>query len=228
MKQIIIISLAVITILSLLLSGCQGTGRAGGSQNIFSNGATSCDGDSICEVAKTVSTPRGSTGALILTSDAKSVIVDGSLNVVDGSLSAKSLTGTGNAYVCTDNYGNLFRSTTPCLQTAISASGTCKIFDVRESGNNNQRGLTGTAACSNQGLNCKNTFKLYKESFLDNSNKVQAVDTQFLWLDRCGDTIGVPNTRTNLPINSYTDYAEPYAGPHNLLEENVAVLCCSS
>ena len=41
--------------------------------------ANSCDADEVCEVAKTVSTRKGSTSALILTSDANSVIVEGNL-----------------------------------------------------------------------------------------------------------------------------------------------------
>ena len=42
--------------------------------------ANSCDADDVCEVAKTVSTRKGSTSALRLTSDAGPVIVDGPLS----------------------------------------------------------------------------------------------------------------------------------------------------
>src|SRR3989344_6507968 len=42
--------------------------------------ANSCDADTICEVAKTISTRTGSTSALTLTSDVKKVIVEGSLS----------------------------------------------------------------------------------------------------------------------------------------------------
>jgi len=113
----------------------------GGSYTVSAN---SCDADSICEVAKTVSTQAGSTSALMLTSDVKKVIVDGSLSagsvfingktvstnvgstsalmltsdvkkvIVDGSLSATKLAGTGNAYACVDSTGNLYRSLTAC------------------------------------------------------------------------------------------------------------------
>ena len=76
----------------------------GGSYTVSAN---SCDADSICEVAKTVSTQAGSTSALMLTSDVKKVIVD-------GSLSATKLAGTGNAYACVDSTGNLYRSLTAC------------------------------------------------------------------------------------------------------------------
>ena len=41
--------------------------------------ANSCDADDVCEVAKTVSTQKGSTSALRLMSDAGPVIVDGPL-----------------------------------------------------------------------------------------------------------------------------------------------------
>ncbi|PKM36747.1 MAG: hypothetical protein CVV06_09420 [Gammaproteobacteria bacterium HGW-Gammaproteobacteria-10] len=41
--------------------------------------ANSCDADEVCEVAKTVSTRKGSTSALILKSDAGQVLVQGPL-----------------------------------------------------------------------------------------------------------------------------------------------------
>ena|SRR3989344_2724709 len=69
--------------------------------------ANSCDADTICEVAKTISTRTGSTSALTLTSDVKKVIVE-------GSLLATNLAGNGSAYVCVDKTGNLYRSSISC------------------------------------------------------------------------------------------------------------------
>ncbi len=43
--------------------------------------ATSCDGDTICEVAKTISTKRGSTSSLILKSDNRLVVIEGDLKM---------------------------------------------------------------------------------------------------------------------------------------------------
>ncbi|MBI4155225.1 hypothetical protein HY498_04025 [Candidatus Woesearchaeota archaeon] len=107
--------------------------------------ANSCDADSICEVAKTVSTMAGSTSALVLTSDVKKVIVDGSLSansvyisgktisttpystsalvltsdvkkvIVDSDLYVQKLAGNGSAYACLDSYGKLYRSSKTCI-----------------------------------------------------------------------------------------------------------------
>ena len=69
--------------------------------------ANSCDADSVCEVAKTISTNKGSTSALWLTSDVKEVIVVGNLSV-------NALAGNGTAYACIDSYGKIFRSLIAC------------------------------------------------------------------------------------------------------------------
>jgi len=70
--------------------------------------AKSCDGDSICEVSKIISTPKGSTGNLVLTSDNKVVYVDGTLVVTN-------LIGNGTVYACINGQGVIFRSQTPCV-----------------------------------------------------------------------------------------------------------------
>ena len=59
------------------LLGCESSSQPTDPSTIIA--ANSCDADDVCEVAKTVSTRKGSTSALILTSDAGHVIVDGPL-----------------------------------------------------------------------------------------------------------------------------------------------------
>ncbi len=174
LKQIIIISLAVITVLSLLLSGCQGVGQAGGLPQIQtpSKPATSCDGDAVCEtknvdvtgdvavrgnIRTTGLTVRGDLtvgnvtlkeifstdpilGALLSAGDPRGgmggiihingvfvpnqgmtnwITARGNLGVV-GKINSSYLASwstpgiTGNAYVCADNNGVLFRSGVPC------------------------------------------------------------------------------------------------------------------
>ena len=92
--------------------------------------AVSCDEDDQCETksliadspsrigtvvidGKTISTKKGSTSALVLTSDVKYVVVDGSLNVLD--LSGHGNVSSSNAYVCTNINGSLYRSSKPCV-----------------------------------------------------------------------------------------------------------------
>ena len=58
------------------LLGCESPQPTDPSTKIAAN---SCDADDVCEVAKTVSTRKGSTSALRLMSDAGPVIVDGPL-----------------------------------------------------------------------------------------------------------------------------------------------------
>lgn len=68
--------------------------------------ANSCDADSICEVAKTVSTNKGSTSALVLTSDIKSVIVDGSLSAGNVNINGKTVStnkGSTSALILTSD-----------------------------------------------------------------------------------------------------------------------------
>ncbi len=74
------IALVVAVVASIATASITGNAIVG-SSNIKAN---SCDSDSICEVAKTISTNRGSTSNLILTSDTKGVIVDGVLSVNGG------------------------------------------------------------------------------------------------------------------------------------------------
>ena len=143
MKKMLVFGFISLIAMIVVLSGCSNiAGRAGAVvKPVIAN---SCDADSICEVAKTVSTRAGSTSSLVLTSDNKFVVVDGTIDignlriggksvstipgstsslvltadnkfvVVDGTLSATSLYGTGNAYACLDGEGKLFRSTKPC------------------------------------------------------------------------------------------------------------------
>ena len=59
------------------LLGCEPYQPNNSSAEIAAN---SCDADDICEVAKTVSTRKGSTSALILKSDAGQVVVEGPLS----------------------------------------------------------------------------------------------------------------------------------------------------
>ncbi|HIH19676.1 TPA: hypothetical protein HA244_00210 [Candidatus Micrarchaeota archaeon] len=75
--------------------------------------ANSCDADSICEVAKTVSTRAGSSSNLILTSDTRKVniqydlIIPGSLNTGDITIAGKTITtrlgSTGSLLLTADN-----------------------------------------------------------------------------------------------------------------------------
>ena len=143
----IIAVVAIVAVVLLVLNGnkLSSVGEVSRFVNARQINANSCDADSICEVAKTVSTKIGSTSALILTSDVKEVIVDGSLAagsvfingktvstnpkstsaliltsdvkevIVDGSLAATKLVGTGNAYICVDSEGYLYRSLTACI-----------------------------------------------------------------------------------------------------------------
>src|SRR3989338_6399671 len=143
MKKLFVFGTISLMVLVVILSGCAvGKATATTTSQIKAN---SCDADSVCEVAKTISTPAGSTSALMLTSDVKAVMVDGSLSAgsvtingktistlagstsalmltsdvkavtIDGKLSATGLAGTGSAYVCVDRFGTVFRSLTPCV-----------------------------------------------------------------------------------------------------------------
>lgn len=133
----VIVVVVVVAVLASFLTS-QLTGQVIGRSRAVR--ANSCDADTICEVAKTVSTAAGSGSALLLTSDAKQVFVDGSVAVtgslsspkltgggtalvltsgtkqvfVDGSLSSTNLVGTGNAYVCVGSNGVIYRSLTAC------------------------------------------------------------------------------------------------------------------
>ena len=77
-----------IYVLLISLLGCESSSQpTDPSAKIAAN---SCDADDICEIAKTLSTRKGSTSALILKSDAGHVIVDGPLSsksLVTGSIS---------------------------------------------------------------------------------------------------------------------------------------------
>lgn len=84
-----------------------GSGGGGGSGSSGGVKANSCDADSVCEVAKTISS-KG-TSDLILTSAANDVIVK------DVNFLITNLSGSGNAYACIDSNGQIFRSQTPCI-----------------------------------------------------------------------------------------------------------------
>ena len=91
MKRIFFFGTISLMVLVIILSGCAvGKATATTTSQIKAN---SCDADSVCEVAKTISTPAGSTSALMLTSDVKAVMVDGSLSA--GTVNAGSVTIVG-------------------------------------------------------------------------------------------------------------------------------------
>ena len=75
--------LGLLVIVSLFLVSCvqPGQGNSPTGQATAPVVATSCDGDTICEVAKTVSTRARSSNDLILTSDTKKVSVQGDLDI---------------------------------------------------------------------------------------------------------------------------------------------------
>ena|SRR3989344_2180796 len=89
MKRIFFFGTISLMVLVIILSGCA-VGKATATTQLKAN---SCDADSVCEVAKTISTPAGSTSALMLTSDVKAVMVDGSLSA--GTVNAGSVTIVG-------------------------------------------------------------------------------------------------------------------------------------
>ena len=91
MKKLFVFGTISLMVLVVILSGCAvGKATATTTSQIKAN---SCDADSVCEVAKTISTPAGSTSALMLTSDVKAVMVDGSLSA--GTVNAGSVTIVG-------------------------------------------------------------------------------------------------------------------------------------
>ena len=105
--------------------------------------ATSCDADNTCEMhnaviiddvraetggigtsltvgsvfieGKKISTERGSESALILSSDVKKTLVEGSLTITDLLMNLGVVNGTTNAYVCANSIGTFFRSSKPCV-----------------------------------------------------------------------------------------------------------------
>ena len=97
---------------------------------ILNIGAVSCDGDNLCEVNNEISTPKGSTSDLILTSDGgeillysgntrvgKVLIVNNKIRVESfslGSQNSSSNLSLDNRYVCTNRAGELFQSHKPC------------------------------------------------------------------------------------------------------------------
>ena len=89
-------------VLVIILSGCA-VGKATATTQLKAN---SCDADSVCEVAKTISTPAGSTSALMLTSDVKAVMVDGSLSAGSVTINGKTistLAGSTSALMLTSD-----------------------------------------------------------------------------------------------------------------------------
>lgn len=125
MKKIVFVIMSIL-LLAIVLTGCQEVGKA----TIVTKEvrATSCDADDICDI-KSVINPRDGIvkingdlktskniygGGLILTDSSNQQSTYNGYGIAVSNVNVKKMTGTGNAYVCVDSLGNLFRSDTPC------------------------------------------------------------------------------------------------------------------
>ncbi|MEA3379182.1 MAG: hypothetical protein U9Q69_06140 [Nanoarchaeota archaeon] len=113
---------------------------------------------------------------------------------------------------------------------ALENKGTnCKIISVTSSdyqwiwGS----GLTPSEVCTKEGLECRGVEQKHIDSYLDKNSKIQCINTITSWLSSyyCKDMAMVQAT-DNQYTQSYSDYAEPYAGLVDSSDSYTAVLCC--
>lgn len=75
-------------------------------------------------------------------------------------------------------------------------------------------------------MSCRGVFQEKRMSYLDDAEKVQAVESEYHALSPhyCKERLG--DTHRGSEFNSVSDYAEPYSGGVSIDELYYGVLCC--
>lgn len=189
----------VFVMISIMVVSCAPPGVSPTGRAPATVVATSCDGDSVCEVAKTISTKARSSSDLILTSDTKKVTVQGDLDV-SGKIIAK---GIPNIVTQEDLFG--------FYSGAIPDS------------------KTGNVICSDLGYSgCLAMEVMIEDRYLNSVDSscdgpIQLQQYHSFWKECTFPASLTPQCNNDIRV----DVAEPAFGDRMLLSEATAVICNS-